>query len=211
MADPATHATTRSPQRRRTGRRPGNPDTRQAVIDAARTVFADHGYTRATIRSIAGVADVDAALVHHYFGSKKDLFLATVAVPVDPGELLGRLAAGGLDGLGGRLIGTVLTVWDSPAQPALLAALRMALDDPHGSRLMREFLATEIIARLLADLGFTGREAVDRGALVASQLIGLIVGRYLLAVPGLADAPVSRLVERVGPTIQRYLTDQWSP
>ena len=94
----------------RTGRRPGNPDTRQAVLDAARATFAESGFDGASIRRIAGRAGVDPALVHHYFGTKDDLFMATVELPVNLPALLHRVGAAGLDGLGERLVTTILSV-----------------------------------------------------------------------------------------------------
>ena len=81
----------------RTGRRPGNQDTREAIIAAAREAFAEKGYDRASIRAIATGAGVDPALVHHYFGTKDQLFLATVNAPIDPGEILPRVLSGDPD------------------------------------------------------------------------------------------------------------------
>ena len=75
----------------RTGRRPGNQDTREAIIAAAREAFAEKGYDRASIRAIATGAGVDPALVHHYFGTKDQLFLATVNAPIDPAQILPRV------------------------------------------------------------------------------------------------------------------------
>ncbi|HEX2418275.1 MAG TPA: helix-turn-helix domain-containing protein, partial [Micromonosporaceae bacterium] len=84
----------------RTGRRPGKPDTRQMILAAARDVFAEWGYDRASIRGIAAQAGVDPALVHHYFGNKDSLFQAAIQSPIDPGELLTEALTGKeLDGL----------------------------------------------------------------------------------------------------------------
>ena len=85
----------RAPRR---GRRPGAPDTRAAVLEAARSAFADKGFAGTTIRSVAAAAGVDAALVHHYFGTKDDLFLAAMELPVDPREVIGPALSGGPDG-----------------------------------------------------------------------------------------------------------------
>src|SRR5690349_24694620 len=84
----------------RTGRRPGNQDTREAILTAAKQAFAARGYDKASIRQIASGAEVDPALVHHYFGSKEKLFLATLEAPVDPGEMIPKIVAGGVDGVG---------------------------------------------------------------------------------------------------------------
>ena len=71
------------------GRRPGAPDTRAAVLAAARAAFAAKGFGGTTIRAVAADAGVDPALVHHYFGTKDDLFLAAMELPVDPREVIG--------------------------------------------------------------------------------------------------------------------------
>ena len=88
----------------RRGRRPGAPDTRAAILGAARARFADQGFGGTTIRAVAGDAGVDAALVHHYFGSKDDLFLAALELPVDPRQILLPAVAGGIDGAGERIL-----------------------------------------------------------------------------------------------------------
>src|SRR4051794_865490 len=99
----------------RTGRRPGNQDTREAILAAARTAFAERGYDGASIRQIAGGAGVDPALVHHYFGAKDQLFLAVMEAPFNPAEVLPKIFEPGLDGVGERLVRTFVGVWDSPA------------------------------------------------------------------------------------------------
>src|SRR3982751_1808342 len=88
----------------RTGRRPGNQDTREAILASARQAFAERGFDGASIRHIATGAGVDPALVHHYFGAKDQLFLAALQVPVDPGTLLPQALAGDPDTVGERLL-----------------------------------------------------------------------------------------------------------
>src|SRR3954463_9475109 len=83
------------------GRRKGSPDTRSAILAAARTSFARQGFAGTTIRGVASSAGVDAALVHHYFGTKDDLFLAALELPVDPRRVIGPALAGGAAGAGG--------------------------------------------------------------------------------------------------------------
>ena len=191
----------------RTGRRPGRPDTKQAIVDAARELFAEQGFTRATLRSIGARAGVDAALVHHYFGSKRELFVTTVAVPFDPAEIVERIAAGHPGTLGTRLAAAILAAWDDPAaRPALVALVRSALADPGLVRPVREFVNAEIIGRLVRAAGSPAREIPLRSALVGSQVVGLLVGRYVLELPGLAELPASVLVATVGPVLQGYLT-----
>src|ERR687897_3533809 len=87
----------------RTGRRPGVSGTREAILDAARRAFAEQGYQRATIRGVAELAGVDPALVHHYFGTKQELFVAAVRLPVNPVEQLTTVLAAEPDQVGPRI------------------------------------------------------------------------------------------------------------
>ncbi|TDC58408.1 TetR/AcrR family transcriptional regulator [Micromonospora sp. KC207] len=190
---------------RRTGRRPGNPGTRAAILDAARAAFAERGFDAASIRSIAGAAGVDPALVHHYFGSKDQLFLAAMGAPLDPAELLPRVLSGDADGVGERLVRTFLSVWDSPAGTPAVALLRSAVSNAWTARLLREFLVTQVLRRVLHHLDVDPAELPLRGSLVASQMIGLAVMRYVVRLEPVASAPPETLVAAVGPTIQRYL------
>jgi len=189
----------------RTGRRPGNRDTRGQILDAARQAFAGRGFAATSIRAIAADAGVDAALVHHYFDSKQQLFLATVSLPEDLPRLIEQAMSGGTEGLGERLVRTVLTVWDSDSQPALVAAIRTALAEPALTRGIGEFLTLEILGRVVDRDDLSEAEATRRSGLVASQMLGLIMGRYVLRLPALVDRPSAELVVEIGPTIQRYV------
>jgi AcrR family transcriptional regulator len=208
--DPAEEDELSAPQPRRTlrptGRRPGKPDTREAVLAAARAAFAERGFDGATIRGIAAAAGVDPALVHHYFGSKDKLFLAAVEAPADPDELLPEVLAGGPDELGRNLLRMFLRVWDGPARPAGLALVRSALGSEWTARLLREFLVARVLRRVVATLDVPDGERDARGALVASQLLGLVMTRYVLRLEPLASASPDVLVAAVAPTLQRYLT-----
>lgn len=196
---------------RRTGRRPGHEDTRAAILAAAREVFAARGYDGATIRGIAAGAGVDPALVHHYFGSKQQLFTATVEFPVDPEPLLAQILAGDREEVGTRLVGTFVSTWDSPVGAAGVALVRSAVTNDDVARLLREFLTTQILRRALRTLDVPSAEAPLRGALAASQIAGLAVMRYLLRMEPLASAEPATVVATVGPTVQRYLTGPLPP
>ena len=186
------------------GRRPGAPDTRAEVLAAARTSFAEKGFRGTTIRAVAAAAGVDPALVHHYFGTKDDLFVAALEIPVDPREILAPVVAAGPDGAGERLLRTFLSVWDDPAiQPGLLALVRSVMADDNAG-LVRDGFIPVVVGPVLASLVRDRPEV--RVPLVASQMIGLIVGRYVIAVPPLALMPAEDLVARVGPVLQHYLT-----
>jgi AcrR family transcriptional regulator len=187
------------------GRRPGNQDTRGQIITAARHAFATRGFGGASMRAIAAEAGVDAALIHHYFDSKQQLFLATVALPLGLPGMLEEVAAEGRGGLGERLVRSVLEVWDSELQPSLVAAIRTALTDPALTRSAGEFLTLEVIGHVLPRDDLSAEEANRRAGLVASQLLGLVIGRYVLRLPVLANRETEDLVAEVGPTVQRYV------
>jgi AcrR family transcriptional regulator len=188
----------------RRGRRPGTPDTRAAILAAARSSFAAHGYTGTSIRSVAAVAGVDAALVHHYFGSKDDLFVASLELAVDPRVAILPGIEGGLDGAGERLMRVFVSVWDDEQTRLPLLAIVRGILEPAGQQLVRDGFLRLVLTPLCAGLDVDQPER--RVPLVASQLLGLVVLRYVLAVEPLASAGPEELVATYGPTLQRYLS-----
>ncbi|HEY1484502.1 MAG TPA: TetR family transcriptional regulator [Micromonosporaceae bacterium] len=191
----------------RTGRRKGATDTREGILAAARDAFASKGYDGASIRAIATAAGVDPALVHHYFGTKEKLFLATVDAPVNPAEFMPAALAGDVDHLGERVVRMFLSVWDDPRTgPPLLALVRSSLAHDWSARILREFVTAQILRRVVARLEVDPAEAPIRAALTASQMIGLGLTRYLLKIEPLASADKEEVVTLVAPTVQRYLT-----
>jgi len=191
----------------RTGRRRGSPDTREAILAAARAAFAERGYDGASIRSIAAGAGVDPALVHHYFGAKEQLFLATVGAPVDPAQFIPAALAGDDAHLGERVVAMFLRLWDdAPTGPMILALVRSAIAHDWSARMLREFLAAQILRRLVARMDVPAAERPIRAALTASQMIGLGVTRYVLKIEPLASLDTPAGVAMVAPTVQRYLT-----
>jgi AcrR family transcriptional regulator len=198
---------------RRSGRRPGKQDTRGAILAAAREVFGQRGYDAASIRQIATSAGVDPALVHHYFGTKEQLFLAVVRPPIDPATMLPQIFAGDLDHLAERIVRTFLSVWDNPVSGAAFRSLlSSAVSHPLTGRLVREFFATQIVRRVMHELdaGIDPTEIPLRACLVASQIFGLALTRYILKFEPLASAPHESVIAAIAPTIQRYLTDDLS-
>jgi AcrR family transcriptional regulator len=193
---------------RRSGRRPGNQDTKQSILESARAVFAETGYDKASVRAIAAAAQVDPALIHHYFGTKEKLFLATMNSPIDPAELIPKAMAGPREQAGERLVALVLSVWDSPAGIAAVALMRSAMSNEWTARLMREFVVTQVLRRAVAELDIDEKEAPIRTALVATQIAGLAMIRYVLKVEPIASSPAAPLVAAVGPAVQRYLTGE---
>jgi AcrR family transcriptional regulator len=188
----------------RRGRRPGAPDTRAAILAAAREQFASAGFSGTTIRAVAGAAGVDAALVHHYFGTKDDLFVAALELPVDPRVVLAPAIAQGPDGAGERMLRVFLSVWDDPDHRLPLLGLVRGVLEPAGQQLLRDGFLHVVIGPIGVALGID--EPERRMPLVASQIFGLIILRYLLEVEPLASMPAEEVVAIYAPTIQRYLT-----
>jgi AcrR family transcriptional regulator len=195
-------STDRAPARR--GRRPGSPDTRAVVLAAARERFAAQGYAGTSVRGVASDAGVDPSLVHHYFGSKDDLFLAALEVKVDPREAMAPVIAGGVDGAGERLMRVFVSVWDDEEARLPLLGLVRGIVDPGGQQLVRDGFVRIVLGPVGSALELD--QAERRMAHVASQLVGLVVLRYVLAVEPLASMPAEQLVATYAPVIQGYLS-----
>jgi AcrR family transcriptional regulator len=150
------------------------------------------------VRDVADDAGVDPALVHYYFKTKDGLFVAAMELPFRPAEVLGPLVAQGVDGLGERMVRTLLGVWDVPEhRAALLTVVRAG-----GADAMREFITREIVARVATA---AAEPSLLRANLVASQVMGLIAARYVARLEPLASLPADEVVPLVAPTLQRYL------
>ena len=194
----------------RTGRPPGASDARARILAAARESFGEAGLDGATIRGIAAAARVDPALVHHYFGTKRQLFVAATQLPIDISALLPRVLDGPPERVGHRLVAAFLEVWEEPrARSALLGVLRSAVSDERAAATTRALLLGEALAPVVAALGVP--DAALRATLVGSQLAGLAMIRYVIRVEPLASADPAVLVEAVGPTIGRYLNGRLGP
>jgi AcrR family transcriptional regulator len=188
-----------APARRRGPRRDG-VRAREAILEAARRQFATQGFEGATMRGIAREAGVDAALVSYYFGSKSELFIQSLRLPVNPAEAIDTLLAEGTDDLGTRLLTRFLQVWDSPVTgEPLISLLRSASSQPE---LMRQFVERQIVPRFAGALA--GPDAELRATAVATQVVGLAFSRYVLRVEPLASAEPEEIVALIGPTLQRY-------
>jgi AcrR family transcriptional regulator len=187
------------------GRRPGAPDTRAEILASARTLFAARGFGSTSVRAIAGEAGVDPSLVHHYFGTKDDLFVAALEIPVDPRELLGPVIERGQDGAAERLLTIFLGVWDDAENRLPLIGLFRSLLEPTGERLLREGFLPVVLIPVGERLGVDRPEL--RMPLVASQILGLILLRYVVAVEPVASMSAERVVATYAPVIQRFLFD----
>src|SRR3954454_14485198 len=158
---------------------------REAIVAAARSAFAERGYDAVSIRAVARDARVDPALVHRFYGSKEELFVAAMELPVSPGQLVPALLAEGVDDLGERLVRTLLELFDRPATFApFLALIRGAVSNEDAAALLREFIAREVLGRLAAAASPDRPEL--RASLAGAQVIGLAMARSVVAVPPLA-------------------------
>jgi AcrR family transcriptional regulator len=209
-------STRRHEARRPTGRRPGNSGTREAILAAAAQHFAERGYDRASLRAIAGAAGVDHKLIAHFFGSKQQLFVAALGLPLDPAEVLPSILAGDRAGLEGRLAGVLVAMLEQPElHLRMTSVIRAAASEPAVARMLREFLGRELLARA-PDL-LDSADGAFRVNLVGSQLVGLFVARYIVRVEPLASMPAADVVTAVVPTLRRYLvgrletTDEQQP
>lgn len=193
----------------RSGRRAGESGTREAVLEAARDRFAEFGYDGATIRAIAADAGVDSALVHHFYGTKEQLFAEAVGFPAVPSEVVTKAMEGGISKLGDSVIRAVLKLWEADNGAERIAALlRSAVANETAMRMLREFLTSAILRVVSTRLEVP--DAEFRASLVASQVLGLAMARYVFQLRPLDDASVDEIVEAVGPTLQRYLTGRIS-
>jgi AcrR family transcriptional regulator len=206
VSDPATPVAD-EPVRRRRGRpRKGESDARDRILAAATDEFGEHGYDASTTRAIAGRAGVDPALLHHHFGTKADLFAASLGAPLRPDLAVPEILTGPREQTGERLVAYVLGMWDSPTVgPRALVMLRTSLSSTRATPLLAGFLRRELLDKVAA--GLDRPDAGLRADLAASQIAGLTVARYVLRLPDLVAAPTDELVTRVGATIQRYLLD----
>jgi AcrR family transcriptional regulator len=186
------------------GRRPGKPETRDAILEAARQSFAELGYDGTTIRAIGTAAGVDPALVHHFFGTKAALFAAAVDFPVSPRAVLPAIFDNDADHAGEQIVRFFLSMWEDPtSRRRLLAMVKSAVHYDAAAAMLREFLRREVIGTFVDALDTPDAEL--RATLVGSQLIGLAIVRYIVKVPPLATASTEALVAAYAPTIQRYV------
>ncbi|WP_147040725.1 TetR/AcrR family transcriptional regulator [Microbacterium aerolatum] len=190
--------------RRGRGRPPGDSDARERIAAAAMHEFGEHGYDGATMRAIAAGAGVDAALVHHYFGSKADLFAEVAGFPVRPDLEVPAILRERPGDAGERIVRFVLESFERPdVRKRGVMVLRTAISGKLTGPLVTGFLARELLPRIAAELD--APDADLRATLVASQIAGLIIARHVVKLPAMAEASVDELVARIGPTIQRYL------
>jgi AcrR family transcriptional regulator len=186
----------------RTGRRPGQTETREDILTAARQLFGERGYDGTTIRGIAAEAGVNPALVHHFFGTKDKVFLAALNLPIDPGAVVARLTAGPREEIAQRLLRMFLELWREPdSRASFLALMRSVSTNERAAMMLRQFIERVMLARLA--------EALDISKLrltgMVSQVMGIAMVRFIVGVEPIASVGEEELVDLVAPVIQRYL------
>lgn len=186
------------------GRRPGIPETREAILKIARREFATRGYDATSLRLIAAEAEVDPALVIHYFGTKDNLFVAATGLPAGLPDAIASLAGIQVADFPAALVRAYLELVDSDdSRNAILALVRSAVSHERAAAMLREFLTAQllpVIARL------TQRDdARLRASLVAAQLIGIAVLRHVIRVEPLAMATPNEIAVLAAPAIGQYL------
>ncbi|RLU85768.1 TetR family transcriptional regulator [Streptomyces griseocarneus] len=183
----------------------GGPGARERILAAARTEFAERGYDKASIRAMARGANVDPALVHHYFGPKEQIFAAAVEVALAPAlEGPDAVLKGGPDTAGERMTRFFLGIWEAPdTREPLLAIVRSAVANETAAAVFRNLVTSRLMFRIAGELDVAEPEL--RAELAAAQLIGVVMLRYVIKVEPLASAGLEQLVAQVAPVVQRHL------
>jgi AcrR family transcriptional regulator len=189
---------------KRTGRRPGAQDSRGSILRAAQWLFARKGYDGTSVRAVAARARVDPALVLHFFGSKAELFAASLQLPLDPSELE-ALLEGDRSTLGRRIAEFYFHRVFRERSETVLSLLRSCVTNVEAAEMLRRAIETSAVALLVRH--FPGDEAALRGELCASHMMGLFFARHILHIEPLASEDEERLIAAVAPALQHYVTD----
>ncbi|GAA2807673.1 TetR/AcrR family transcriptional regulator [Crossiella cryophila] len=191
---------------RRPGRWRSGAESKQRILDTARDLFGRHGYGGTTVRAVATAAGVDPAMVFYFFGTKQGLFAAAIEMSASTPPAIESIFTDGLDGIGERVIRTLLDNLDNSERTPLVMLTRSAPTDNQSETLLREFIDREITDRLAALLDTP--DAALRAGMVNVQILGLAVARYIVRIEPIASASVEELVTRFGPLVQQCLTGQ---
>jgi len=209
MTPDVTSGPSAAPRRSRgrpAGARAGTAETRDRILAAARAEFAERGYDKTSMRSIAKAAGVDPALVHHYFGTKEQTFGAAIEVTFAPAFAAPGAFAGGPGGIGERLARFFFGIWESPlTRDQLLAVLRSAFTNETAADVVRSTLTRRLLLRVAGELRVPDPEL--KVQLVAAQLIGVAMLRYVIKADPIASADLDQVIAVIAPTLQRYLTE----
>ncbi len=176
------------------------------ILDAARNEFAEHGSAGTTIRAVARAADVDPALVYHYFGSKDGLLDAATAPPQKWLDAVAKTWATPRSELGRELLQTVLKSWaDVEIGPTLRAVLLTAAHEPKTREKLRTIVERSLIGE--STLGSDEHDRLRRSGLIASQLVGFALMRYVWKIEPIASMSDDDVMTAIAPNLQRYIDD----
>ncbi|GAA0928187.1 TetR/AcrR family transcriptional regulator [Streptomyces thermoalcalitolerans] len=198
---------TGAPVRRRgRPRREEAADTRDLILTAAREEFSEHGYEKTSVRGIAKAAGVDSALVHHYFGTKEQVFEAAVEVIFAPALNASKVVTDAPpDDVGERLTRFFFGVWENPAaRTPLLAVVRSALTNETAAAVLRRLIASQLLRRIADRIDLPDAEL--RAELAAAQLLGCAILRYVIKLEPLASADPEQVIARLAPVVHGHLT-----
>jgi AcrR family transcriptional regulator len=174
-------------------------------LESARELFARNGFDKTSIRAVAAGAGVDGALVHHYYGTKQQLFAAAIAIPIDPMQVIGPLRQTPVEQIGSVLPSILLPLWDSELGKGFIATLRSLLAGADVS-LVRSFLQEIITVEIGSRVDNPPGSGAIRVQFVASQLVGVVMVRYILELQPFAGLEPQIIAETIAPNLQRYLT-----
>lgn len=174
------------------------------ILGAAREEFAQHGWAGTTIRAVARSADVDPALVYHYFGSKEALLDAATTPPQ---RWLGDVASTWgtpVAELGAALLRLMLGAWaDDEIGPVLRAVLLTAAHDETTREKLRRVVEGSLIGA--SHVGTDGADRLKRSGLISSQIMGVAMMRFVWKVEPVASMTDDELVAAIAPNLQRYI------
>ena len=175
--------------------------TKAAILAAAREQFAAHGYQAATIRAIAAGAGIDPAMVMRYFGNKEGLFAQAAEFDLRLPDLAGVAKRE----IGAALVRHFLERWEG--DETLMALLRAAVTNESAAARLQSIFATQMAPLVVRLSGERGAAAAARAGLIATQILGLALCRYILRLPPVTALKPDEIVRRVGATVQAYLFD----
>lgn len=145
-------------------------------------------------------------MVHHFFKGKDELFALSVALPADPEKVLEGVDGHAPEDRAEAIIRAVLRLWESPAQHSLVAFLRGTIGSKAKTALLGELVSRTILSRIMAGVPGPPAEVALRGNLVATQMVGVMLVRYVVRLEPLASASPEEVVRLVAPNVQHYLT-----
>ena len=174
------------------------------IVAAARDEFAENGWAGTTIRAVARAADVDPALVYHYFGSKEGLLDAATNPPQQWLENVAKVWATPIEQLGGALLEMLLASWaDDEIGPTLRAILQTAAHEPSTREKLRRVVEGSLMG--VSGLGSDERDRLVRSGLISSQMMGFALMRYVWKIEPVASMTDDEAIAAITPNLQHYV------